>query len=139
MFLSIGSLLQLCSSICNQILHFSELSLEVQEGQDYFRFVEGTCIIALCLSSLSDFIRCILVLNITSEAVPNCFWSVCFNLEKTKKKLTQFNPPSCVFSHLYTLVSYIILVKKLTTLIHQSSKFSERLTFVYPKTWNEKI
>jgi len=31
----------------------SELSLEVQGGQDYFRFVEGTCIIALCLSSLS--------------------------------------------------------------------------------------
>jgi len=51
-FLSIGSLLQLCLSICNQILHFSKLSLEVQGGQDYFRFVEGTCIIALCLSSL---------------------------------------------------------------------------------------
>jgi len=40
-------------SICNQILHFSELSLEVQGGHDYFRFVEGTCIIVLCLSSLS--------------------------------------------------------------------------------------
>jgi len=38
---------------CNLRLHFSELSLEVQGGQDYFRFVEGTCIIALCLSSLS--------------------------------------------------------------------------------------
>jgi len=25
----------------------------VQGGQNYFRFVEGTCIIALCLSSLS--------------------------------------------------------------------------------------
>ena len=39
----------------------SELSLEVQGAQDYFRFVEGTCIIALCLSSLSltlFFIRC---------------------------------------------------------------------------------
>jgi len=48
-------------SSCNLILHFSELSLEVQGGQDYFRFVEGTCIIALCLSSLSlsVFIRCI--------------------------------------------------------------------------------
>jgi len=31
----------------------TELSLEVQGGHDYFRFVEGTCIIALCLSSLS--------------------------------------------------------------------------------------
>jgi len=31
----------------------SEISLEVQGGQDYFRFVEGTCIFALCLSSLS--------------------------------------------------------------------------------------
>jgi len=63
-FLSIESLLLLClsiwslllslaMSICNQILHFSELSLEVQGGQDYFRFVEETCIIALCLLSLS--------------------------------------------------------------------------------------
>jgi len=40
---------------------FSELSLEVQGGHDYFRFVEGTYIIALCLSSifLSIFIGCI--------------------------------------------------------------------------------
>jgi len=63
-FRSIGSLLQLCLtilslllvlavSICNQILLFSELSLEVQGGHDYFQFVEGTCIIALCLLSLS--------------------------------------------------------------------------------------
>jgi len=29
-----------------------ELSLEVQGGQDYFRFVEGTCIIA-CVRSFS--------------------------------------------------------------------------------------
>ena len=43
-------------SSCNLILHFSELSLEVQGGQDYFQFVEGTCIIALCLSSLSLFL-----------------------------------------------------------------------------------
>jgi len=27
--------------------------LEVQGGQDYFRIVEGTCIIALCLSLLT--------------------------------------------------------------------------------------
>jgi hypothetical protein len=60
-FLSIGRLLRsvleqkkslaVCLSNCNQILHSSELSLEVQGGHDYFRFVEGTCIIALCLSS----------------------------------------------------------------------------------------
>jgi len=31
-----------------------ELSLEVQGGQDYFRFVEGTCIIA-CVLFLSLF------------------------------------------------------------------------------------
>jgi len=42
-------LLSLAVSICNQILHYSELSLEVQGGQDYFRFVEGTCIIAQML------------------------------------------------------------------------------------------
>jgi len=37
-----------------------ELSLEVQGGQDYFRFVEGTCIIACVLSSSSVLyiIRC---------------------------------------------------------------------------------
>ena len=35
--------------ICDYIL--VELSLEVQGGQDYFRFVEGTCIIACVLSS----------------------------------------------------------------------------------------
>jgi len=39
-------------SICNQILHYSELSLEVKGGQDYFRFVEVTCIIA-CVFLLS--------------------------------------------------------------------------------------
>jgi hypothetical protein len=67
-FLSIGRLLQsvleqrksldVCLSNCNQILHFSELSLEVQGGLDYFRIEEGTSIIGLCLSSsLSVFIR----------------------------------------------------------------------------------
>jgi len=35
--------------ICYYIL--VELSLEVQGGHDYFRFVEGTCIIACVLSS----------------------------------------------------------------------------------------
>jgi hypothetical protein len=60
-FLSIGRLLlsvlkqkkslAVCLSNCNQILHSSESSLEVQGGLDYFRIVEGTSIIALCLSS----------------------------------------------------------------------------------------
>ena len=36
-----------------------ELSLEVQGGQDYFRFVEGACIIACVLSSsVLYIIRC---------------------------------------------------------------------------------
>ena len=36
-----------------------ELSLEVQGGQDYFRIVEGTCIIAYVLSSSVPYIiRC---------------------------------------------------------------------------------
>jgi hypothetical protein len=45
--------LAVCLRNCNQILHSSEISLEVQGGLDYFRIVEGTSIIALCLSSLS--------------------------------------------------------------------------------------
>jgi len=106
-FRSIGSLLQLCLSIwslllilavsiCNQILHFSELSLEVQEGQDYLRFVEGTCIIDLCLSSfslslslslsLSVFIRCKLVLNITSEVVVKLIMISVFQLRRKQRK-----------------------------------------------------
>ena len=42
-----------------------ELSLEVQEGQDYFRIVEGTCIIAcvLSFSVLLPIIRCTKTLN----------------------------------------------------------------------------
>ena len=42
-----------------------ELSLEVQGGQDYFRFVEGTCIIAcvLSFSILLLIIRCTKTLN----------------------------------------------------------------------------
>jgi len=40
--------------------------LEVQGGQDYFRFVEGTCINCLCSSFFSALllsIRCIKTLN----------------------------------------------------------------------------
>ena len=58
-----GSLLELSLSIEKSlscvieqlvIRHYIlvELSLEVQVGQDYFRFVEGTCIIA-CVVSFS--------------------------------------------------------------------------------------
>ena len=42
--------------ICDYIL--VELSLDVQGGQDYFRFVEGTCIIACVLSSVLYIVRC---------------------------------------------------------------------------------
>jgi len=75
-------------SICNQILHFSELSLEVQGGQDYFLFVEGTCIIVLCLSSfsLAVFIRCNLVLNITSKAGLELLLTSVFQLKRKRRK-----------------------------------------------------
>ena len=97
-------MLVLAVSMCNQILHYSELSLEVQGGQDYFRFVEGTCIIALCHSSLylslflslslalslslslslsfSVFIRCIMRDKSTIKAM---FASLCANYEGSKK------------------------------------------------------
>ena len=120
MFRSIGSLLQLCLSIwslllslavsiCNQILHYSELSLEVQRGHDYFRFVEGTCIIALCLSSLSLSLSPLsLSLSLflstafsiwtsLQKLYSNCFWPVTSVGEKEEKANTiQPIPPSCV-------------------------------------------
>jgi len=42
-----------------------KLSLEVQGGHDYFRFVEGTCVIACVLSFFAFLlsIRCIKTLN----------------------------------------------------------------------------
>ena len=79
----------------------SEISLEVQGGHEYFRFVEGTCIIALCLSSLSlsycVFIRCTLSLwSLLQKLIVICSRTVT-SVGESKKKLTQFNPPSCVF------------------------------------------
>jgi len=72
----------------------------VQGGQDYFRFVEGTCIIVLCHSSLS--------LSVLSAAFrfwlslqklnSICFWSVTSVRENEEKVNTiQPPPPSCVF------------------------------------------
>jgi len=104
-FLSIGSLLQLCLSICNQILHFQWTPLRSARGTGLLPIYGRNLYKLLCvfLLSLSDFIRCILFLNITSEAIIMYFWYVCFNLEKTKKKKTQFNPPILCFSHLQCL------------------------------------
>jgi len=59
-----------------------KLSLEVQGGHDYFRFVEGTCIIA-CDPSFSA-----LLLSIC-----------CIKTLNSRQTLTQFNPPFlCFFS-----------------------------------------
>ena len=111
-FRSTGNLLQLCLSnlkslasfsSSNQILHFNELSLEVQGGQDYFRFVERTFIIALCPSSLS--LSLIYPLHLDSD-YHFISWTLSaseqwLQYEKTKKKLTQFNPLFLCFSHLF--------------------------------------
>ena len=92
-----------------------ELSLEVQGGQDYFRFVEGTCIIAcvLSFSVLLLIIRCTKTLNssqtlkyfrlwTTSDSESGNSFSEC---KKEKFLKTQFNPPSCGFSHLHCVLS----------------------------------
>jgi len=56
---------------------FVKLSLEVQGGQDYFRFVEGTCIIAcgLSFSTLLLSIRCIKTLNSSQTLNSIRLWS----------------------------------------------------------------
>ena len=79
--------------------HFSELSLEVQGGQDYFRFVEGTCIIALCLASLSlsVFIRCTQILIITSKAELYLLLINDFSKRKRGKRKHNSTPTSCAF------------------------------------------
>jgi len=79
-----------------------ELSLEVQGGQDYFRFVEGTCIIA-CVLYFSVLLLSYplhktlnsLRLWTSSDSKPeNIFWTK----EKRSFWNTQFNPPpSCGF------------------------------------------
>jgi hypothetical protein len=94
-------------SSCNQILHYSELSLEVQGGQYYFWFVEGTCIIVLYLSSLSlsVFIRCILVLNITSEAILTLLLTSVFSLGENEEKANTIQPRFLCFSNLHDKAS----------------------------------
>ena len=73
-----------------------ELSLEVQGGQDYFRFVEGTCITACVVSSSVLYIY---PLHINSELTQtlNYFrlwtWEQFFRTWKKKFPKTQFNPP----------------------------------------------
>ena len=125
--MSKGSLLELSLSIEKSlscvieqlvIWHYIlvELSLEVQGGQNYFRFVEGTCIIACVLSFfvLLLIIRCTKTLNslwlwTTSDSEPMNNSS-----ERKKEKFlkTQFNPPSCGFSHLhYLLFSFLTKIK----------------------------
>ena len=77
-----------------------ELSLEVQGGHDYFRFVEGTCIIACVLSSSVLYIY---PLHKDSELTQtlNYFrlwtWEQFFRTQKKKFSKTQFNPPPVVF------------------------------------------
>jgi len=78
----------------------------VQGGHDYFRFVEGTCIIVLCsfsslslsLSlSLSVFIRCNLVLNITSEEELYLLLISVFSLGEIEEKANTIQSPLLVF------------------------------------------
>ena len=86
----------------NVIWHYIlvELSLEVQGGQDYFRFVEGTCLIA-CVLSFSVLLHLSAALRLwtISDSEPGNSSS-----ERKEEKFlkTQFNPPppSCGFSHL---------------------------------------
>ena len=84
----------------------SEISLEVQGGQDYFWFVEGTCIIALCLSSLS-LLLCFYPLHIkslltTSEAHSQLLLN-CDISRRNEEKANTSQPPFLCFSHLQTL------------------------------------
>ena len=76
-----------------------ELSLEVQRGQDYFRFVEGTCIIACVLSSSVLYIY---PLHKDSELTQTLnLRTVLQNVNKeVSKNIIQPRPPSCSFSHL---------------------------------------
>ena len=77
----------------------SEISLEVQGGQDYFRFADRTCIIALSLSSLS--LLCFYPLHIkslitTSEADSQLLLN-CDISRRNKEKENTIQPPLLVF------------------------------------------
>jgi len=99
--------------------------LEVQGGHDYFRFVEGTCIIALCLSALS------LSLSVLSAAFR--FWtslqklsSICFwivtSVGENEEKANTIQPPlppSCIF----------------LTFIKYCKNYSQKKIEFFNKTW----
>ena len=72
-----------------------ELSLEVQGGQDYFRFVEGTCINIACVLSFSAIY--IYPLHKTLNSLRLWTWEQFWSKREEKCLRTQFNPPSCVF------------------------------------------
>jgi len=76
----------------------------VQGGHDYFRFVEGTCRIALCLSSLSLSVLSTAFRIWTSlqKLYSNCFWSV-ISVGEIEEKVNTIQPPAppfLYFSHL---------------------------------------
>ena len=78
-----------------------ELSLEVQRGQNYFRFVEGTCIIA-CVLSFSVLLLLSAALRLWTQVR---LWTISDSKsgnsfsERRKEKFLK-TPPSCGFSHL---------------------------------------
>ena len=87
-------------SSCNLRWYFSELSLEVQGGQDYFRFVEGTCIIALCLSSLSLCLFAAFRFWLSLQKLNSiCFWTVT-SIGENEEKVNTIQAPFLCFSHL---------------------------------------
>jgi hypothetical protein len=76
----------------------------VQGGQDYFRFVEGTYIIALCLSSLSLFYLLHLVMNITSEVEFYLPLISSFSLGENEEKANTIQPSLLVFFFTFELL-----------------------------------
>jgi len=71
-----------------------ELSLEVQGGHDYFRFVEGTCII-VCVLSFSVLLPLSAALRLWTQVRLWIWEQFFFPSERKKEKLLkiQFNPP----------------------------------------------
>ena len=115
-WLSKGSLLELSLSIEKSLTWvfeqlviryyiLVELSLEVQRGHDYFRFVEGTCIIA-CVLSFSVLLLLSAALRLWTQVR---LWTISDsesgnNFSERKKEVfentIQAPTPSCRFSHL---------------------------------------
>jgi len=117
-------------SSCNLILHFSEPSLEVQGGHDYFRFVEGTCIIVLCLFSLSLwlFATCSLWLSL-QKLNSICFWTVT-TVGENEEKANTIQPPFLCFSHLhYHVVEFLPICRDLEILYGDVCWFHDRYIF----------